>query len=52
MPDSKKVVSRELRVTIIVEEVEAPAMDDAPNSKEYWKSEVEEFIDEADYSRS
>lgn len=46
----RTVVTRDLRVTVIVEEIAAPKLDDAPNSKEFWKSEVEEFLDEADYT--
>ena len=47
----KTVVTRDYRVTVIVEEIEAPKLNDAPNSKEFWKDEVDDFLDEADYSR-
>lgn len=50
MSDLRKVVSREFRITVTIEEVETPKQSDAPNSKEFWKSEVEEFIAESDYS--
>jgi len=46
----KTVVSRDYRVTVTVEEIEAPKLTDAQNSKEFWKSEVDEFIEESDYS--
>lgn len=48
--EKKVVVTRDFRVTVIVEEIVAPKVSDAPNSQEFWKSEVEEFLDEADYS--
>jgi hypothetical protein len=44
----KTVVSRDFRVTVIVEEIEAPKMaDEAPKSDGFWKSEVEEFLEES-----
>jgi hypothetical protein len=46
----KSVVTRDYRVTVIVEEIEAPKLNDAPNSKEFWKSEVEEFLVDSDYT--
>jgi hypothetical protein len=48
--EKKTVTTRDFRVTVIVEEIEAPKINDAPNSKEFWKSEVDEFLDEADYT--
>lgn len=46
----KTTVTRNYHVTVIVEEIEAPTFTDAPNSKEFWKREVEDFLEEADYS--
>jgi hypothetical protein len=43
-------VTRDFRVTVTVEEIEAPKFTDAPNSKGFWKSEVDELLEEADYS--
>jgi hypothetical protein len=48
--EKKVVVTRDYRVTVIVEELKAPKVSDAPNAQEFWKSEVEEFLDEADYT--
>jgi hypothetical protein len=48
----KTILTRDYRVTVTVEEIEASKPNDAPNSKEFWKSEVDEFIDESDYSTS
>jgi hypothetical protein len=50
--EEKSKVSRKLRVTVTIEEVEAPKLDianEAPRGT--WTSEVEEFLDEADYSQ-
>jgi hypothetical protein len=52
MSPRKTTVVRDYRVTVIVEEIEAPKIDEAPNSKEFWQSEVEEFLEEADYTIS
>jgi hypothetical protein len=49
MTIAKKTIVRDFRVTVTVEEIEAPKMTDAPNSKEFWKSEVDEFLEDADY---
>jgi hypothetical protein len=46
----KTTVTRDYRVTVVVEEIEAPKFTDAPNSKEFWQSEVDEFLEESDYS--
>jgi hypothetical protein len=51
MPGNKSVVSREFRVTITVEEVEAPKVGDVPPSpEEPFSRDAEEFFDEGDYS--
>lgn len=50
MSNRKTTVVRDYRVTVIVEEIEAPKISEAPKSKEFWQNEVDEFIDESDYS--
>jgi hypothetical protein len=48
---SAKKVTREYRVTVTVEEVEAPKVADVPAAPEKpFSREAEDFIDEADYS--
>ena len=46
----KKVVSREFRVTIAVEEVEAPKAADSQQDLQPLSQEAQEFLDEEDYS--
>jgi hypothetical protein len=53
MPGNKSVVSREFRVTITVEEVEGPNLNDVPSASEKpLSNEAEEFVDESDYTLS
>ncbi|HEX7882430.1 MAG TPA: hypothetical protein VF499_06815 [Afipia sp.] len=53
MPDDQlKKVTREYRIVITVEEIEAPKLDNASAAEQSdWGTEVEEFLDEGDYSK-
>jgi hypothetical protein len=44
-----ETLRRTFRLTVVVEEVTPPKeTDDAPNSKAFWREELEEFFDEGD----
>lgn len=50
--EKKRIVSREFRVTVTVEEIKAPNVADVPEAPKHpWTSEAEDFLDEADYSQ-
>jgi hypothetical protein len=48
---SEKKVTREYRVTVTIEEVEAPKVADIPAEPAGWSQEVAEFLDESDYTK-
>ena len=51
MATDKKKVSREFRVTVTVEEVDAPKVADVPAAPEHpFSDEAAEFVEESDYS--
>jgi hypothetical protein len=51
MSIEKKTVTREYRVTVTVEEVEAPKVAEIPAApKQPFSDEAAEFLEEADYS--
>lgn len=51
MSGNKSIVSREFRVTITVEEVEAPQVGELPAApSQPLSKESEDFLDEEDYS--
>jgi hypothetical protein len=49
MGTEKKKVTREFRVTVTVEEIDAPKVADMP-AEEPFSDEAAEFVDESDYS--
>ncbi len=51
MPGNKSAVLREYRITIKIEEIDAPKVGDDPVVPEHpFSREAEEFLDEGDYS--
>jgi hypothetical protein len=51
MVSESKKVTREFRVTVTVEEVEAPKVADIPVEPADWSQEADEFLDESDYTK-
>jgi hypothetical protein len=49
--EKKRIVTREFRVVVTVEEVKAPQVADVPTPDSPWTSEAEDFLDEADYTK-
>lgn len=48
---TQKKLTREYRVTVTVEEVEAPKVADIPAEPAAWSQEAAEFLDESDYTK-
>jgi hypothetical protein len=51
MSREKKKMSREFRVIITVEEVEAPKVAETSVEDDNWSKEAAEFLDESDYTK-
>lgn len=52
MHTERKKLTREFKVTVVIEEVAAPSIAETPSTTEDWSAETEEFFDEGDYPRS